>query len=91
MKAFDEALKDGYEHITSISDPEQLRKLRQEGIQIDDAGYHSYFFGDNKEFELRLEPIIKENRWLVSLYKNNVLLTEKLPVIGLTEELLNKQ
>lgn len=89
-KGFIEALKDGFQHITDITDPEQLKTLRADGIQVDAEGYWTYLFGDNKEFELRFEPILGEGMYYVSLYKNRVLLTEKIAVKGLTQEDQNK-
>lgn len=82
-KAFDKALRDGFQHITDISDPEQLGKLRREGIQVDQEGYWSFTFGERGEFELCLEPILDEGMYYVALYKNRVLLTEKLPIKAL--------
>lgn len=78
-KDFYEALSDGFSHITSITDKQTLDTLRSEGIRIDDEGYYSYGFGqNNSEYELCIEPIHEEGVYLVALYKNRVLLTEKL-------------
>ncbi len=83
MKGFEEALKDGFVHVTEITDPELLRSLRADGVQIDAEGYHSFYFGDKKEFELRFEPILEDGMYYVALYLRNVLLTEKIPVRAL--------
>lgn len=83
MKSFKEALIDGFRHIKSITDREELAHMRSEGIQVDQEGYYSFIFGDNKEYELRIEPILDENQYCVSLYKRGILLTQKLPVKGL--------
>lgn len=80
MKGFDEALKDGFTHIEEVTDPEELKKLRDEGVLIDSEGYWSFLFGPNQEFELRLEPILEEDVFYIALYENNHLKTEKLPV-----------
>lgn len=78
MKKFQEALSDGFKHITTISDPQELRNLRDEGILIDSEGVDVFAFGDNKEYSLSIEPI--EEGYLVSLYKNKIRITEPLPV-----------
>lgn len=78
MKPFYEALKDGYQHIREITDPRFLGKLRQEGIRVDDEGYYTFPFGDKKEYELRVEPIGEDGEYQVALYKNGILMNEKL-------------
>lgn len=78
MKAFSEALSDGFKHIATISDPQELKNLRDEGILIDSEGVDVFAFGDNKEYSLSIEPIAEG--YLISLYKNKVRLTEPLPV-----------
>jgi len=78
MKAFSEALADGFTHILEISDPELLKTLRDEGIQIDTEGYWSFSFGENKEYELCVEPLAEDGNFRMCLYKNRVLLTEPL-------------
>ena len=83
MKLFPEAVKDGFTHVTTISDPETVKKMRSEGILVDDEGYYFFDFGDNKEYELRIEPILDAGKYQVALYKNGVLLTEKVPFIAL--------
>lgn len=77
-KPFEEALADGFKHITNVTDPEFLKKLRSENILIDGEGYHSFTFGDNHEYELAVEPI--GEGFLISLYKNHVRITEALLV-----------
>lgn len=78
VKKFSEALRDGYNHIREITDPVFLRKMREEGIRIDDEGYYTYSFGEAKEYELRIEPVGNEGQYQIALYKLDVLLTEKL-------------
>jgi len=78
VKTFTEALQDGFQHITSITDKPTLDTLRSEGIRIDDEGYYSFGFGHNNEYELCIEPIGEEKTYRVVLYKNRVLLTEPL-------------
>lgn len=80
MKDFHSALIDGFLHITEITDPERLKRMREEGILVDSEGYYVFTFGDSKEYDLSIEPIGEEHEWLVALYKNGVLLTEKLHV-----------
>jgi hypothetical protein len=80
MKPFAEALRDGFHHVREITDPIFLRSLRSEGIRVDDEGYYSFSFGDKKEYELRVEPIGEEGEYQVALYKNNVLMNEKLHI-----------
>jgi hypothetical protein len=80
IKKFEEALKDGFVHITEITDKETLDKLRAENIRIDEEGYYSFSFGDHKEFELCVEPIGDDGNYAIALYKNRVLLTQKLNV-----------
>jgi hypothetical protein len=79
MKDFSESLKDSFKHIKTITDPEQVKRLRSEGVLVDSEGIHVLEFGDNKEFMLSLEPI-GEEAYLVSLYKNKVRIIEPLPV-----------
>jgi len=86
IKDFPEALKDGFQHILSISDPAQVRKMRDEGILVDGEGYWSFSFGEKGEYELCIEPILEEGMFYVSLYKQRVLLTERLPVKALVKE-----
>lgn len=90
MKSFEEAIKDGFTHVTDITDPEQLAKLRKDAVQIDSEGYRSFLFGPNKEFELRFEPILAEGCYQVCLYSNDVLLTEKVPMKAITALDLDK-
>jgi len=80
MKPFEESLADGFAHITEISDPETLKQLRSEGILIDTEGLYVFSFGDNKEYDLRVEPYGEEGQYLIALYKNGVLLNNKLPI-----------
>ncbi len=75
-----EALTDGFQHIIDITDPETVRWYRDLGVRIDDEGYYSFSFGEHKEYEMRIEPLGTEDQYYVSLYKNGVLLTERLPV-----------
>lgn len=79
-KDFLESLRDGFNHITNISDPELVKTLREEGISIDSEGYYSFLFGEHKEYELAVEPLNTEGQYYIALYKNRVLLTVKLPV-----------
>lgn len=78
MKPFTEALADGFIHITEITDKDTLKQLRDEGILIDTEGYYVYSFGPEKEYELCIEPTQDEGTYFIALYKNRVLLTEKL-------------
>ncbi len=80
VKDFFEALKDGFIHVTEITDPETLKKLRSDDILIDEEGYYSFSFGEKKEFELCIEPFGEEGQYCISLYKNRVRLTERLPI-----------
>lgn len=80
MKPFIEALHDGFALVKEISDPATLKELRAQGILIDTEGYHTYSFGDRKEYELCVEPVGEEGTYYIALYKNRVLLTEKLLV-----------
>lgn len=80
MKDFAESLRDGFTHITHLTDPVQITLLREEGILVDSEGYFSFSFGEHKEFELCFEPVGDEGEYLVALYKNRILLTQKVPV-----------
>ena len=80
MKGFVEALSDGYKHIRDITDPHFLKKLREEQIKVDEEGLWEFTFGDHKEYDLRVEPIGEEGQYQIALYKNGILLTQKLPV-----------
>ncbi len=80
MKPFEEALRDGFQHILEITDPETLKKLRDDGIRVDEEGYYSFSFGEKKEFELCIEAVGDEGNYYISLYKNRVLLTQRLPI-----------
>ena len=84
VKDFDEALRDGFTHIKELSDPAQIQTLRKEGVLIDEEGYYSFFFGEHKELELAIEPLMEdeneERMFYISLYKNRVRLTEPLPI-----------
>lgn len=42
------------------------------------GGYWSFKFGENKEFELRLEP--EEEKYFLALYKEKELLIDKVPI-----------
>lgn len=86
MKSFEEALKDGFTRVTEVTDKETLTKLRQDGVDVDGEGYYSFLFGDNKEYELRIEPILREGCYAVALYKSSVLITERVPVKALRKE-----
>lgn len=66
--------------MTDSSDPEFIQKMRSEHILIDDEGYWSFSFGDDKEFELCVEPIGPEGTYAIALYKNRVLLLNRLPI-----------
>lgn len=77
-KSFEEALSDGFKHITNITDPELLKTLRGENVLVDGEGYHSFTFGDNHEYELAVQPI--GEGYLISIYKNHVRITEPLPI-----------
>lgn len=78
QKLFEEALNDGFKHITTVNDPDLLNRLRSENILVDGEGFYEFVFGDAKEFSLNIEPI--GEGYLVSLYKNKIRLTEPLPV-----------
>ncbi len=80
MKDFAQSLRDGFTHITEITDKDTLEKLRGEGILIDTEGYYSFSFGEHKEFELCIEPYLQDGQYFVSIYKNRVLLNGKLPI-----------
>lgn len=82
QKPFQEALTDGFKHLTQISDPDEVRRLREEGILVDSEGVYVFSFGEHHEYSLSIEPITEG--YLVSLYKNKVRLTEPLPVRPLT-------
>lgn len=86
FKDFSEALRDGFSHITEITDKEALYKLREDGIDVDGEGYWVYCFGENKEYELCIEPFGEEGQFYISLYKHRVRLTEKLPVIWIAKK-----
>ncbi len=79
-KPFYEALRDSFTHITQVSDPVALAKMREDGILIDTEGYYVFSFGEHKEYELRVEPIGEEQHYAISLYKNAVLLVHKLMI-----------
>ena len=85
MKSFIEALNDGFVHITELTDSKHIEQLRSDGVLVDTDGYWVFSFGEHKEFELCIEPLA-ENRYYVSLYKNRVLITEKLPVCTREDE-----
>lgn len=86
MKPFGEVLADGFQHITEISDPDTLRQLREEGILIDTEGLYVFSFGDSKEFDLRVEPYGEEGHYFVAIYRNGVLINNKLPVCDPTKD-----
>jgi len=79
-KTFTEVLTDGFTHITDINDSAFLHQLRDEGVRVDDEGYHAFQFGDHKEYTLTIEPLAKDNQYQIALYKHNVTITLKLPV-----------
>ena len=81
MKPFREALRDGFRYVKEL--PRSLSQYyHSEGInEVDLEGIHAFVFGDHKEYELRVEPFGEdEDEYLISLYKHNVLLTERLRV-----------
>lgn len=78
MKDFQEALSDGFKHISAVNDPEQLKKLLKADIAVNEEGYYSFSFGDKHEFELCVEPMTEENTYRIVLYKSRVILTEPL-------------
>lgn len=78
MKQFQEALSDGFKHITQISDPAFLNKLRHEGVLVDEEGIYSFSFGDSFEYSLQIEPLKDEEEYRIVLYKNRIPLTEPL-------------
>lgn len=82
MKTFLDALTDGFSHIKELSDPEQIKKLRDENVLIDDEGYYSFCFGEHKEYELAIEPVLEidkdEKTYYITLYKNRIPITERL-------------
>lgn len=80
FKYFNEVLKDGFNHVTDITDIDFITACRQEGIRIDEEGYYTISFGDNKEFELRVLPFGDDGIYLVSVYKNNTPITIPLPI-----------
>lgn len=77
-KPFDEALKDSFNHVTQINDPETVAQLRAQGVLVDSEGYHALTFGDHNEYELAIEPIADEGNYQIAIYKNRVPLAEKL-------------
>lgn len=81
MKSFAEALKDGFAHIKHITDPILSKSLHEEGI-LGDEGYYTFSFGEHKEYELAVEPAGREDEdiFYIALYKNRILLTEKLQI-----------
>jgi hypothetical protein len=79
-KDFHEVLKDGFQRITDITDPELLSELRDDGVQVDSEGYYSFCFGERKEYEICVEPLPQENQYFVAVYKNRILINHKLPV-----------
>jgi len=83
MKQFQEALSDGFTHITQISDPAFLNKLRADGVLVDEEGIYSFSFGDNHEYSLNVEPLKDENEYRIILYKNRIPLTEPLIISSL--------
>lgn len=83
VKPFQEALTDGFKHITTLTDPDLIKKLRSEGILIDTLGIYSFEFGDHKEYTLNVEPIAEIGTYRIILRKNQVALTESLYVKSL--------
>lgn len=80
MKQFSDALKDGFIHVFDTTTPEILKQLRDEQVLVDEEGYHTFSFGDHKEFELTVEPLRGENEYRICLYKNRVKITEPLHI-----------
>lgn len=81
MKPFPEALRDGFRKVVEL--PQFLAHYYQkEGMnEVPMDGFHVFAFGDHREFELRVEPFGEdENEFAIGVYKNNVLLTERLIV-----------
>lgn len=83
MKGFFEALSDGFTHITQISDPAFLQKLRSENVLVDSEGIFSFPFGEKHEYSLNVEPLQEEHTYRIVLYKNRVPLTEPLVIATL--------
>ncbi len=79
-KSFQEALIDGFEHVTHVNDLESLKDLREEGVRVDDEGYYSFSFGEHKEYELCIEPLSEDNQFQIAIYKNRIPLNVKLPI-----------
>lgn len=78
QKPFHEALADGFKLVTQLNDPDEIKKLREEGVLVDSIGIYVFEFGEHKEYSLQMEPI--NEGFLVSLYKNGIRLTEPLPI-----------
>jgi len=78
MKLFLEALYDGFKHVDSISDPERLKDLRGQDIQIDTDGLWVFEFGEHKEYSFEVQPLPEDGQYRIVLYKNGVVLTEPL-------------
>lgn len=85
IKNFVASLKDGFANLRNIP-RERLENYRAEGIRVDDEGIHCFSFGEHKEYEQCLEPFGEEGEYLVALYKNGILLTEKLHMKAITRE-----
>ncbi len=79
-KAFQDALRDGYNHLTESTDQERIKQLRDEGVLVDDEGYHVFSFGPEHQYELTIEPLSEDGQYQIALYKNGITLTEKLPI-----------
>ena len=80
MKPLLTALKDGYSHIKSITDPILLRQYREEGVRVDDKGVWEYY--NPRITHVRVEPVGEEGKYQVAIYSGSVLLTEKLMFEG---------
>ena len=83
MKGFREAVRDGYKRLKTIYDPLILKQYKEEGVQMEYEDIYSFTFGDQKEYEQRIEPIGEEGQYQIALYKNGILINHKLIVKGI--------
>lgn len=77
MKYAIEALRDGFREITEINDPKELSRLREEGVVIDQDSIWRKTVGD---IDIDLEPIGEEFQYQFAIYKNRILIADKIPV-----------
>lgn len=77
MKFAAEALHDGFKEIPHIVDPIQLATYRKEGVRVDDTSIWRKTLGD---IDIDFEPIGEEDHYQLAIYKNRILLADKIPV-----------